>query len=153
MCHNTSLDGYTYSVLTTEWLVQYIRSKRGVPANTCACKLACTIFPSSTYVRSHVYVCTPQESTAATHTGMAGRWHSLNGQSQLGVLRVVDHIRIHLNLPRQPIEIIRDLAFGLVIIPLILKNQTGGEKRQGEGEPNTCNIYSTKGGPQPIHST
>ena len=76
----------------------------------------------------HTHVCTstipvvPMSTCVCTYAlkGSTGRWHSLYGQSQLGVLRVVDHVWFHLNLTWQTIEIVSELAFGLVIVPLVL---------------------------------
>ena len=85
-----------------------------VPMSTCMC----------------TYVCTPQASTTAVLKGSTGRWHSLYGQSQLGVLRVVDHVWLHLNLTWQTIEIVSELAFGLVIVPLVLKPYQGAQRER-----------------------
>ena len=79
---------------------------------------------------------TPQGSTTAVLAGSTGCWHSLNGQPQLGVLWVVDHFRVHLNLSRETVEIVSDLAFGLVIVPLILKTIQRNAKKEGETQRN-----------------
>ena len=82
------------------------------------------------------YVCTSQEPTPVTHTLYCGGYwhmHSLYGQFQFGVLWVVDHIRLHFNLPWETIEVICDLALGLVIIPLILQTKPGEEGEGGRG--------------------
>ena len=86
--------------------------------------------PCSTYVHMCTYVCTPQASTTAVLKGSTGRCHSLYGQSQLGVLRVVDHVWLHLNLTWQTIEIVSELAFGLVIVPLVLKPYQGAQRER-----------------------
>ena len=69
------------------------------------------------------------------NTQSVGYWHmhSLYGQFQFGVLWIVDHIRLHFNLPWETIEVIRDLALGLIIIPLILQTKPGEEGEGGRG--------------------
>ena len=97
--------------------------------NIRTCTHMCLQCLSLHYASPHTYVhmyATPQGSTTAAPTGSTGCWHSLYGQSQLGVLWVVDHFRVHLNLARETVEIVS--AFGLIIVPLILKTIQGNAK-------------------------